>query len=104
MQENITLNIRNTTNGEIPISILGNNADPMDNANASTQYLWDLTGLLLFTEQSVYIQYKSVGQPTFTSATATFSGRILQNVVNALNTLNIGSFFITTSSPPCRLR
>jgi hypothetical protein len=97
MRENVTFNIQNTTNGTIPVSILGNNADPMDNANATTRYFWNISSLTITNEQSIYIEYKTVGQPSFSTLTTNFSGNSIQNVVDALNTLNIGSFFITTS-------
>ena len=97
MQENILFNIQNNTNGTIPISIFGNNADPMDNANATTQYLYNLTGFTITNENTVQIDYKFQGSTSFTTASANFSGNSLQDVVDALNTLNLGGFFITTS-------
>ena len=97
MQEQVTFNIQNTTNGTIPLSLFGNNADPMDNANATTRYFWNVSSLTITNEQSIYIQYKTVGQANFVTATTSFSSNTIQSVVDALNTLNIGSFFITTS-------
>lgn len=97
MIETVTFNIQNTTNGTIPLSLFGNNADPMDNANATTRYFWNVSSLTITNEQSIYIQYKTVGQANFSTATTSFSGNTIQSVVDALNTLNIGSFFITTS-------
>jgi hypothetical protein len=97
MRETVTFNIQNTTNGTIPVSIFGNNADLMDNANASTQYLYNLTGFTITNENTVQIDYQFVGTTGFTTASTSFSGTTLQDVVNALNTLNLGSFFITTS-------
>jgi len=69
----------------------------MDTANATTQYSWNLTSLTITNETQVLIEYRGVNQTLYTSSIATFSGTSLQNVVNALNTLNLGYFFITTS-------
>jgi len=97
MKEIVNFAILNTTNGNVPISLFGNNADSMDNANATTQYLWNLTGFSVTNENNVLVQYSGVNQTTLTYAIASFSGNTLQDVVDALNTLNLGSFFITTS-------
>ena len=97
MREIISFNITNTTNGVVPISILGNNSDPMDNSNANTQYAWNVTGFTLTNETSIAIQYNTLGVSNFTIKTTEFSGTSLNDVVNALNSLQLGSFFITTS-------
>lgn len=93
----ISFNLTNNTNGSIPMSIMGNYTDVMDNSNANTRYYWDLTGYSITTENSITIQYRYVGQSSFSTATVTFSGTSLQSVADALNTLNIGTFFLTTS-------
>jgi len=96
--EIITINITNNTNGDIPlVSILGNIEDPMDTSNATTQYSWNITGFSVTTENMVAIQYKGSNSSQYSIASATISGNTLQDVINALNTLNLGSFFITTS-------
>jgi len=97
MQEIISFNITNNTNGIVPISILGNNADAMDTSNATTQYQWNLTGFTITNENTISIQYKPSGTSIFLIAQLSFSGTTLQSVCDALNTLNLGSFFITTS-------
>lgn len=96
MREVINFSIANNTNASVPVSLFGNNADQMDTANATTQYSWNLTSLTITNETQVLIEYRGVNQTTYTSSIATFSGTSLQNVVNALNTLNVGYFFITT--------
>tara|TARA_R110000868_G_scaffold101361_4_gene279110 strand:+ start:13954 stop:14625 length:672 start_codon:yes stop_codon:yes gene_type:complete len=96
MQEIISLNIANTTNGIVPISILGNNADAMDNSNASTQYQWNLTGFTITNENTILLQYKTSGI-IYTFAQLSFSGTTIQSICDTLNTLNLGYFFITTS-------
>jgi hypothetical protein len=97
MKEVVTLSLQNNTNGDIPISILGNNSDPMDNSNATTQYAWNLGSFAITNENTIILQFKSLNDPNFTIASLNFSGTSINDVVNALNTLNLGSFFITTS-------
>jgi len=97
MQEIISFNITNNTNGTVPISILGNNADAMDTTNATTKYQWDLTGFTITNENTILIQYKPNGSSLYLIAQLSFNGTTLQSVCDALNTLNVGFFFITTS-------
>lgn len=97
MVEIINLSIVNNTNGFVPVSILGNNADPMDNSNATTQYSWNLGTYAITNEDSILIQYRSINSSVYTIASLPFGGNSLQDVCNALNTLNLGSFFVTTS-------
>jgi uncharacterized delta-60 repeat protein len=97
MREVINFSIANNTNATVPVSLFGNKADQMDTANATTQYSWNLTSLTITNETQVLIEFRGVNESTFVSSSATFSGTSLQNVVNALNTLNLGYFFITTS-------
>jgi hypothetical protein len=96
-QETITFNIVNNTNGVVPVSILGNPENLMDNANATTQYAWDVTSLTFGTLNSIILQYKGIFQSTFSVAQTTFITQSYQAICDALNTLNVGSFFITTS-------
>lgn len=97
MVEIISLNITNNTNGFVPISILGNNADPMDNSNATTKYAWNLGSFSITNENRILIQYRGVNSTTYTILNLTFGGTTIQDICNALNTLNLGSFFVTTS-------
>jgi hypothetical protein len=97
MKEILNFNIINTTNGIVPVSLFGNNGDPMDNANASTQYSWNLGGYVLSGENTITIQNKGINSASFSLSTVSFSGTSLNDVVTALNTLNLGSFFVTTS-------
>jgi uncharacterized delta-60 repeat protein len=96
-EEVVSFNITNTTNGSIPMSIMGNNTDVMDNSNASTRYYWDLTGFSLTTEDTITIQYQYTGQSGFSTASVKVQGTTLQSIADALNTLNIGTFFLTSS-------
>lgn len=96
MREVINFNIVNNTNASVPVSLYGDNADRMDTANANTQYSWDLTSLTITNETQYIIEYRWVNQSTFTLLNNTFSGNSLQDIVDSLNTLNLGYFFITT--------
>jgi hypothetical protein len=71
-QETITFNIVNNTNGIVPVSILGNPENAMDNANATTRYAWNVTSLTFGTLNSITLQYKGVSQTTFSVAQLTF--------------------------------
>lgn len=93
----ISFNISNSTNGDIPVSILGNPANPMDNANATTRYAWDVTTLTFGSLDSISILYKGVFEVSFSTAQLSFSLQTYQGVCDALNTLNLGVFFVTTS-------
>lgn len=97
--ENNTLsfNISNSTNGDIPVSILGNPANQMDNANATTNYNWDVTSLTFGSLDSIAILYRGVFEVSFNTAQLSFSLQTYQAVCDALNTLNLGVFFVTTS-------
>ena len=97
MQENILFNIQNNTNGTIPISIFGNNADPMDNANATTQYAWNLGTFNITSQNTILLQYKYPTDAFYTLVSVPLQGTTTQSIADALNTLNIGAFFITTS-------
>jgi hypothetical protein len=97
MREVINFSIANNTNATVPVSLFGNTADQMDTANATTQYSWNLTSLTITNETQYIIEYRWVNESTFTLFTGTFSGTNLQSIVDSLNTLNLGYFFITTS-------
>lgn len=97
MKEIINFSVTNNTNGEVPVSLLGNNADSMDTSNATTQYAWNLGTFAITNENTIILQYKGKNDTNFTFATLNFSGTSLSDVINALNTLNLGFFFLTTS-------
>jgi uncharacterized delta-60 repeat protein len=94
----INFTINNTTDGDMPlVSVVGNDQDPMDTANATTQYRWNFTNLLITTENTVSVQYKAVGEASFSTKSALFLQNSLNGIIAALNTLNLGQFFPTTS-------
>jgi len=98
MIEILNFNIQNTTSGIVPVSFFGNNSDPMDNSNATTQYQWNTSSLVINTENFVSIQFKSKNDSFYSLANISFGGGNLINVVNALNTLNIGAFFLDANN------
>lgn len=93
----ISLNIANNTNGIIPVSLMGNYADLSDNANQTTEYRYNVTGLLFTNENVVAIQYKLNNATTYTNYQVPLTNQSLQGVLDALNSLGIGSFFTFTS-------
>lgn len=97
VRETLTFNIVNNTNGLVPVSILGNPQNVMDNSNATTKYNWDVTSLIWGTQNSIIIEYKGINQTLFSIAQTTFTTQSYQAICDALNTLNLGSFFVTTS-------
>jgi hypothetical protein len=97
IEETLLFTINNTTNGSVPVSILGNEADINDNANANTQYQWNLTGFTITNETLLVLEYNTTGSANYQLVTTTFSGTSIQGVINALNNLNLGVFFLTTS-------
>jgi hypothetical protein len=88
----ISLNVRNNTNYPQQINVLGNPANLLDTANATIEYRYDLTGFTFTTENSISIQYKIVGEPTFQTFTQLLDGQNLQAVQSAVNNLGIGYF------------
>jgi hypothetical protein len=93
--ETLSFGITNNTNGTVPLSIFGNNADPNDNSNVTTRYFWDVTSYSYDGNNNLSVVATSGGVSN--TYTTTYSGNNLAGVVNALNQLNIGSFFLTTS-------
>jgi hypothetical protein len=95
--ETISINLQNTTTGIIDVSIMGNPSDLADNSNATTEYRWNVTGLTLGTENRVSVQYRANSINDFSTFVAPLQTLSVQGVVDALNTLGIGSFFSFTS-------
>jgi uncharacterized delta-60 repeat protein len=95
IEETLSFTIRNNTNGTVPISIFGNNADSQDNANVTTRYFWDVTSYAYDGSNSLSVTATAGGVTT--TYNTIFSGNDLTGVVSALNLLNLGSFFLTTS-------
>lgn len=95
IQETLSFGITNNTNGTVPVSIFGNNTDVKDNSNVTTRYYWDVTSYSYDGNNNLSVVATSGGVTTTYSTT--YSGNNLEGVVTALNQLNIGGFFLTTS-------
>lgn len=91
-KEIINFTLQNTLSATMPVSIFGNMANLQDNGNATTEYSWNVTTLVVTTENTIELQYAAAGSPTFSTVTVPFSGTTYQDIVNALNTLNLGGF------------
>lgn len=96
-KEYISINIKNNTNGTIPMSIMSNPSNLTDISNQTTEYSWDVTSLSITTENTIIIEYRPNALADFTSYSTPLLTPSLQGVLDALNTLGIGSFFSTTS-------
>lgn len=96
LAESISILFTNNTNGTVPVSVMGNPANLADNCNATTQSQWNVTGLTFSNENYVSVQYGLIGS-TYLLFTAPLTTLTLQGVLDALNTLEIGQFFVTTS-------
>lgn len=94
--ESISVVFTNTTNGSVPVSVMSNPANLADNCNATTQSQWDVTGLTFSGENFVSVQYGQIGG-AYLLFTAPLTTLTLDGVLDALNTLEIGQFFVTTS-------
>jgi hypothetical protein len=88
----ISLNVRNNTNYPQQINVMGNPSNLLDTANATTEYRYDLTGFTITNEDNVSIQYRKVGDPSFSTFTWGLQGTDLQGIIIALNNLGIGYF------------
>jgi len=88
-----TLQIQNNTATIQQLNILGNPANLLDTANATTEYLWDISSIT--TNSTITLEYKANGDPTFKIFTAYVSGGA-DSIVAALNGLGIGYFTAPT--------
>jgi uncharacterized delta-60 repeat protein len=94
IQETLSFGITNNTNGVVPVSIFGNTADILDNANVTTRYFWDVTS---YTYENNNITLVVTSGGVTTTYTTIFTGTTLEDVVYALNQLGLAYFFLTTS-------
>lgn len=80
----------------IKVSVLGGVSDPMRySANSLEKYLWDLSAETFIGDiNRVGIQSKYVGQPSFSTFYAPLQNKTVQGVVDALNTLQMGFFWL----------
>ena len=88
----ITLNIRNNRDYPQRINVLGSPVNPLDTANAVTEYRWDITSFVPTASDTLTLQYKPVGAASYSIYTVTLSNPNSDALVAALNGLGIGYF------------
>lgn len=94
----ISLNIQNNTDVPQQISIMGSPFNPLDTANAKTEYRWDLTAFTFTTETNVSLQYRPATFSSFSLYQSILSTININGVLFALNALGIGYFYTYTSA------
>jgi hypothetical protein len=92
----ILLNVVNNTPIPQTAVLFGGNNDVATSTNTQL-YKWDVTSFVFVNQQTVEIQQKLAGQSSFTISSAILSTLTFQGVCDALNTLNLGTFFTVTT-------
>jgi hypothetical protein len=88
----ITLNIRNNKTYPIRINVLGSPFNPLDTANAKTEYRWDITAFIPSNDDTLTLQYKPVGAAVFSTFTYQIYNTNIEGIIAALDALGIGYF------------
>jgi hypothetical protein len=88
----ITLNIRNNRTYPQRINVLGSPVNPLDTANALTEYRWDITAFTPSSSDTLTLEYKPLGASVFSTYTYLLSNPNSEALVAALNGLGIGYF------------
>jgi len=97
-QVDITLHIRNNREYPQQMNILGNPYNPLDTANAKTEYQYNLTGFIITNENTVSLQYKAKSDPAYQTFIQSLTATNFEGVVAALNLLGIGYFNYYTAA------
>jgi hypothetical protein len=88
----ITLNIRNNRTYPIRINVLGGPYNPLDTANAKTEYRWDITAFTPSNDDVLTLEYKPVGAAVFSTYTYQIYNTNTEALISALDSLGIGYF------------
>ena len=88
----ITLNIRNNRTYPIRINVLGSPYNPLDTANATTEYRWDITAFTPSNDDVLTLEYKPVGAAVFSTFTYQIYNTNTEALISALDSLGIGYF------------
>jgi hypothetical protein len=88
----ITLNIRNNRTYPIRINVLGGPYNPLDTANAKTEYRWDITAFTPSNDDVLTLEYKPVGAAVFSIFTYQIYNTNTESLIAALDALGIGYF------------
>jgi hypothetical protein len=94
VNQNINLRLQNNTALPQDINLFGNIPNINSANNLNTVYEWDLTGENYF-GSTVAISISSTENPTPISYTVNLIGNNIQQVADALNTLNLGIFQVS---------
>lgn len=92
----ITLRIKSNVPYNQTINVMGNPYNPLDTANATTEYRWNLTAFSFTNQDYVSIEYKTSSASSYLLFTSQLSGQSLSAVVTSLNQLGIGYFTLYT--------
>ncbi len=88
----VSMQIRNNTDQVQAISLL--QSSPVDTfINAATTYDWDITDETYINRNLIGIQVKANGQSDYQLYTATLAAGNPQSVVDALNSIGVGTFY-----------
>ena len=90
--EEISLNIRNNRPYPQQISVLGSPVNPLDTANAKTEYRWNITSFVATASDILTLPYRNKNSAIFSTFTFSLSNPSGQQLANALNQLGIGYF------------
>ena len=88
----ITLNIRNNRTYPQRINVLGSPVNPLDTANALTEYRWDITAYAPSSSDTLTLEYKPLGASVFSTFTYQVANADGNSLADALNNLGIGYF------------
>ncbi len=94
-QKRFSLHIKNNTTSRIDVAMLGNPSFP-GFFNALRQFSWLITSETYATNQ-ISIEVKKNGQSSFVTYTGTLPSLDPAGVVAALNSLNVGTFYLDDS-------
>lgn len=88
----ISLRIKNNRDYPQQANVMGNPANLLDTSNSTTEYRYDITGLVLTNENTVSLQYKEKTALDYSLYVNILGGNTNQSIVDALNLLLIGTF------------
>jgi len=88
----ITLNITNNRTYPQNINVLGSTINPLDTANALTEYRWDITAFAPTSSDSLQLLYKAKGASAFKTYRYELENATNDSLIVALNLLGIGYF------------
>lgn len=89
----ITLSIKSNRNYAQTANLMGNPYNPLDTANAQTEYRWNITGFVFTTEDTTTLEWKAVGGASFTLYVSNLYAQTIQAVLDSLNGLGLGYFY-----------